>query len=231
VDQPEKPKFGQYILLAELGRGTTGIVHKAQHSLAHTLVALKTIEPVVGVDMRVQVARLHREAKILANLASTLEPNTPTVYEVGELEGRPYYCREFVNGQTLENAVKHGSINRRGATNIVTTLVKTLARVHGRGILHRNLAANNVLVTAEGIVKLIGFGLAAPIQSDSSKIRIAEDVKLVGQMLAWVSSQTVGPSTELLKLILRRCTLEELYGGYGGVLLLLDDLERYTGTV
>jgi serine/threonine protein kinase len=62
MDKPANAPFGQYRLLAELGRGTTGVVYKAQDSLFPRLVALKTIPPVAGADMRLQVARLHREA-------------------------------------------------------------------------------------------------------------------------------------------------------------------------
>src|SRR5947209_5070102 len=115
MDQPDKPRFGDYILLTELGRGTTGIVYKAQHCCSSSLIALKTIQPVAGVDRSQQVARLYREAQVLANFATISEPNTPRVYQAGEWEGHSYYCREYIDGQTLEKAIKNGAINRRKA--------------------------------------------------------------------------------------------------------------------
>lgn len=224
MDQLDKPRFNQYLLVAELGRGTTGIVYKAQHRRFPRLVALKTILLVTGVDMKVRVARLLREAQILASL--TLDPNIPSVYELGEWKGHSYYCREFIDGQTLEQAVKSSAINRREAMHIVTTVTRTLARVHDRGIVHRNLSPDNVLVTSEGTVKLIGFGLVAAIDTDKSPSQISEDIQLIGKMLAWLCSQTQGLYSDMLEVIVRRCTLEISHGGYNGALFLADDLER-----
>jgi serine/threonine protein kinase len=119
-----------------------------------------------------------------------------------------------------------GSISRREAIHIATTLVKVLARVHARGIVHRNLTPDNVLVTPEGTVTLIGFGLAAPIHPDTSPGRIAGDMHLVGQLLTRLWSQTQGPPSEMVQRIIYRCTLQPPHGGYGGASLLAEDLER-----
>src|SRR5436309_2920708 len=98
MNKPDNPRFGQYILLEELGRGTSGVVYKAQDCRFPGLLALKTISSPDGADISLKVARLYRDAQILSNLASTLEANTPSVHEVGEWEGRPYYSREFIDG-------------------------------------------------------------------------------------------------------------------------------------
>jgi serine/threonine protein kinase len=150
--------WGRYELLLELGRGTTGVVYKAREDILNRVVALKMPLLASPSEAQVRVARFHREARVLARLTSTPDPNFPELHLVGEYQGQPFYVREFVEGNTLEQMARAGSLTLRQGITVLAAVARAIARIHAQGIAHRNLHPANVLIAVDGTPKLIGFG-------------------------------------------------------------------------
>jgi serine/threonine protein kinase len=195
VDQPAS--VCGYEVLAELGRGTTGVVYRARHRFVkpNRVVALKV--PLLGsvTDTTLRLACHRREWQALARLTREPDPAFPTLYDVGsEGLGQPsYYAREFVDGSTLEQLATAGTLAFRGGVGILAAVAGAVQRVHGRGIAHRNLRPSNVLVSRDGTPKLIGFGLVwvlpgsdrlPPGISGAAEV----DIRALQEMLGWLGA-------------------------------------------
>jgi len=150
-------KIGRYEILSELGRGAMGVVFKAQDSLIGRLIALKTITASVVGDTGL-VERFRREAKAAGAFQ---HPNIVTIYELGEADGVPFIAMEYLEGESLD-----ALISRRAAVPLaqkVGYLVQTcraLQYAHRRGVIHRDIKPANIVVTVEGVVKVVDFGIA-----------------------------------------------------------------------
>src|SRR5262245_5295420 len=117
VDRPTI-QFPDYEILAEVGRGTTGIVYRAQCVRLHRVVALKVLLPSLACEAQAR-RRFLREARILANLTRAPDPNFPALHAVGGDDARPYHVREFVEGETLEQRVAARSISPREGIRVL----------------------------------------------------------------------------------------------------------------
>lgn len=183
----ESPDFPDLKIVAEVGRGTTGVVYRAQDLRVRREVALKVLLPDPTTDWYVRAHRFLREAQVMASLE---DPNIPAVYSVGEDHGRPYLTREFVEGVTLEDAVLTGSITVSAGINIVARLAGAVIRLHERGLVHRNLRPQNVLIARDGTPKLIGFsrvGVADAPAAPGMPDNVPEtDVRALQGILAWL---------------------------------------------
>ena len=140
-----------------------GVVFKARQISADRLVALKIIRPDRFGDendpkRREAVERFRVEAKAAARLQ---HDNLVTVYEVGEIEGQPFYSMQFVPGHSLSKLVEEGPLDNRRAAEIIRQVACGIGAAHQHGILHRDLKPDNVLVEAEtGRALVTDFGLA-----------------------------------------------------------------------
>jgi len=154
-------------VLAELGRGTTGIVYRARHPVVKPdrLVALEVPSLGAGPEAAVRLARYHNEWNALRVLTWEPHPVIPTLLNVGcDLGGQNnHYVRELVEGATLEQGVASGAVGLRDGLRVISAVAGAVQRMHARGIAHRNLRAGNVLLTADGEPKLIGFGHVGPL--------------------------------------------------------------------
>jgi WD40 repeat protein len=153
---------GGYEILGELGRGGMGVVYKALQVKLKRIVALKMIK--AGPEARAKdLARFRVEAEAAARLQ---HPNIVQIYEVGELDGRPYFSMEFVSGGSLETQL--GGVPRaaRPAAQMVETLARAVQYAHERGVVHRDIKPANVLLTADRAPKITDFGLAKRLSDE-----------------------------------------------------------------
>jgi serine/threonine protein kinase len=195
-----EPDFAGFEILSELGRGTTGVVYKAQDTrFSKRVVALKMPVIVSEATRSEQRERFLREARTQAALGDGPECGIPTVLLVGEHYGQAFYVREFVEGNTLEELVVADSLEIRAAVTILESVARIAHRVHARGIAHRNLVAPNILVTPSRTPKLIGFGWAGSLPHPSEAPRrmpetyIRADVDGLGRLLTWICASLQQP--------------------------------------
>jgi serine/threonine protein kinase len=189
---PDFPDLGrQYEVLAELGRGTSGVVYKARMIPLNRLVSVKVSTPPAGVDENSVSSGVFHEASVLAQLATGSEPNVPTLHEVSGYPGGLLFVREFVEGDTLSELVSRSGIGLRELVGVLAAVCRVVGRIHTLGAAHRNLSPANVLVANNGTAKLIGFGrvcrLATPetVTDATADATAKADVLRLQQLLAF----------------------------------------------
>ncbi len=161
--------LSHYKILEELGRGGMGIVYKGEDTKLHRTVAIKVL-PAAALSSDDDRARFYREARAAASLS---HPNIATVYEIDEAvpEGsntddiRPFIAMEFIEGYTLEDRIKQGPMKLEEAVRIASEIASALEAAHENDIVHRDIKAANVMLTAKGSAKVLDFGLAQTAQS------------------------------------------------------------------
>jgi serine/threonine protein kinase/Tol biopolymer transport system component len=145
-----------YEILSRLGEGGMGIVYKARDNHLGRLVALKILPAdKTGNDERKQ--RFIREAMLASSLN---HPNIVTIYDIGSQNGIDYMVMEYVAGKTLDQLIPRRGMRLSDALKVALQLADAIARAHGEGIVHRDLKPTNVMVTDDGLVKVLDFGLA-----------------------------------------------------------------------
>jgi serine/threonine protein kinase len=150
--------LGEYQLLDELGSGGMGVAYKAFDTRLKRTVAVKTLHSALT-DAPVIKRRLLREARAAAGLA---HPNICTVHAIDEAEGLPFIVMEYVKGRTLAELIAGGPMDPGEVTALAVQVVDALAAAHARGIVHRDIKPPNIMVTDDGQVKVLDFGLAGP---------------------------------------------------------------------
>ncbi|MFA6954662.1 MAG: protein kinase [Thermoanaerobaculia bacterium] len=148
---------GHYRILERLGGGGMGIVYKAEDLKLGRCVALKFLPPELTRDDEARARFLH-EARAAAQLD---HPNICTVYDVGEAEDdRVWIAMACYEGETLRKIIEAGRPPVGMALKVVLQLARGLAKAHSSGIVHRDIKPANVMVTPDGVVKILDFGLA-----------------------------------------------------------------------
>ena len=150
-------KVGRYNVLERIGKGGMGVVYRALDTVLHREVALKT--HTVGDDPEAQaIERFFREARVVASFR---HQNIVTVYDLGHDEDKVFIAMELLRGEDLHEFIEEGRhISLEEKLRIVQCVAQGLAHAHERGIVHRDIKPRNVLITEEGEVKLLDFGLA-----------------------------------------------------------------------
>ncbi len=156
-DEPTPPTIGRYAIHRLLGRGGMGIVYVGHDAALDRDLAIKLIRddgPAASVEHR---ARLQREARAMARLS---HPNVVTVHEVGEHEGQLFIAMEYIAGASLARWLERESPGWRATLAKLLSAGEGLAAVHAAGIIHRDFKPDNVLIGADGRVRVADFGLA-----------------------------------------------------------------------
>jgi serine/threonine protein kinase/Tol biopolymer transport system component len=149
-------RLGPYEILSPLGAGGMGEVYRARDERLGREVAIKVLPAEVAGDS-VRLRRFEKEARSASALN---HPNIVTIYDIGQSDGISFIAMELVNGQTLREPLKSGALPTKRLLAIATQVADGLARAHEAGIVHRDLKPENVMMTKEGLVKVLDFGLA-----------------------------------------------------------------------
>jgi tRNA A-37 threonylcarbamoyl transferase component Bud32 len=150
---------GQYTIEREIARGGMGVVYAAHDAALDMPVAIKALRPELAYDDR-QLERLRTEARILARLSTS--PHIARVHAFIEQDGAGFIVQEFVKGETLRARLGRGPLAFAEALEVATAVLDALAAAHRAGIVHRDLKPENVMCTAEGVYKVLDFGIAIP---------------------------------------------------------------------
>jgi len=148
---------GKYRILEETGRGGMGIVYKAEDIKLKRPIALKFLPPQLTLDPDAR-ERFVQEARA----ASALDhPNICNIHEIEETEdGRMYIAMAFYEGESLRGKIKREPLELSEALDIAVQVAQGMAKAHQKGIVHRDIKPANILITNDGAVKIVDFGLA-----------------------------------------------------------------------
>jgi serine/threonine-protein kinase len=148
--------FGNYQLLEELGRGGMGIVFLAREQGRDRLVALKRLLRGSGSSAQ-DLGRFRVEATAASHLA---HPHVVPVFQVGEIEGQPFFTMPYVEGTNLARRLAQGPMPGLDAARLLIPVCRAIQYAHERGVLHRDLKPSNILIDREGHPYVGDFGLA-----------------------------------------------------------------------
>jgi serine/threonine protein kinase len=153
---PAGTKLGQYEIQSPLGSGGMGDVYRAKDIRLGRDVALKVMRGDVANDPDHR-ARFEREARTVASLN---HPNIVALFEVGNADGVEFTASELVDGESLRALLQSGAVPVRRVVDLATQLADGMAAAHAAGIVHRDLKPENVMLTRDGRIKILDFGLA-----------------------------------------------------------------------
>jgi Tol biopolymer transport system component/tRNA A-37 threonylcarbamoyl transferase component Bud32 len=155
-------KLGPYEILSLLGAGGMGEVYRARDSRLKREVAIKVLPQALSLDSD-RLRRFEQEALATAALN---HPNILAVFDIGTHEGAPYVVSELLEGETLRERLRGGSMAVRKTLDYALQIAHGLAAAHEKGIIHRDLKPENLFVTKDGRVKILDFGLAKLTQPE-----------------------------------------------------------------
>lgn len=146
-----------YNILSKLGQGGMGVVYKAEDTRLKRTVALKFLPPEFTQDQSAR-ERFFHEAQAASALGHT---NICVVHDVDETpDGQMFICMEYLDGETLKKKIERGALKIDEAISIAVQIGQGLAKAHEHGILHRDVKPANIMITTDGVAKIVDFGLA-----------------------------------------------------------------------
>jgi predicted ATPase/serine/threonine protein kinase len=149
-------KLGPYELIELLGSGGMGQVYRARDLRLERIVAIKLLPAAFSADHE----RLHRFEREARSASALNHPNIVTIYELGQVRSCHYIAMELVEGKTLRELLGSSLLPMRKAIEIATQIAEGLTKAHEAGITHRDLKPENLMVSHDGFVKILDFGLA-----------------------------------------------------------------------
>lgn len=174
LPRPDDPLLlgGRYVVGERIAAGGMGSIHRGYDTRMEREAAIKTLHPHLSEDEAVR-ARFHREAQMAARL---INPNVVAVFDQGD-DPMTWIVMEYIDGPSLQSLLQvNGPLPPATVRSLMHPLALALAQAHSQGIVHRDIKPQNVLISTDGIPKLVDFGIAAITRGDAP---IAED-DLVG---------------------------------------------------
>src|SRR5262245_13766475 len=156
LDLVRQRHFSHYEVVDRLGSGGMGEVYRARDQHLGREVAIKVLRERLAGDPE-RLARFEHEARAASALN---HPNIVTIYEIGRVDAMPYIAMELVHGKTLRELLVSGGLTVRRGLQLAVQLAFGLAQAHSAGIVHRDLKPENIMVTEDGRLKILDFGLA-----------------------------------------------------------------------
>ena len=177
----EPRRVGKYEILAEVGRGGFAVVYRARDTVLDRVVALKVLHPQLTIDAKF-IQRFYQEARMAAGLH---HPNIVTVHEVGEDEGLHYLAMELLAGRTLDAwlDLAKGPLPPGQVAAIAEQVASALDMIHQRGLMHRDVKPNNIMLDEQGRATLLDFGI----------VRAAEGTRLTTTMTLLGTPEYMSP--------------------------------------
>src|ERR1017187_5558761 len=159
-----RPAVGQrvahYEIQEKLGEGGMGAVYRAYDTQLRRSVALKILPPEYASDPE-RRSRLLREARVASGLN---HPNIVSIHEVGSDNGVDFIAMEFVEGESLGKKIPDKGMPLRQTLDYAVQIASGLAKAHAAGVIHRDLKPGNIMLSRDGLVKLLDFGLARRVE-------------------------------------------------------------------
>lgn len=152
--------FGDYRLISLLGRGGMGEVYLAEDLRLGRQAALKFL-PQHLLDDAERVRRFKREAMLASSFS---HPNIVTIYEIDREETPRFIASEYVEGETLRQRLSGGALDLRDALDIAVQIASALKAAHAKGIIHRDIKPENIMLSGDGLVKVLDFSIAKLLQ-------------------------------------------------------------------
>jgi eukaryotic-like serine/threonine-protein kinase len=165
-------KLGPYDILGPIGAGGMGEVYRAKDPRLGREVAIKVLPASFSQDAD-RLKRFEQEARSASALN---HPNIVTIHEIGSFEGVSYIAMEFVDGPSLREMLASGALPTKRLLDVAVQIAEALAKAHGAGIVHRDLKPENVIVSKDGFVKLLDFGLAKTFVAPTGGVSVAPTV-------------------------------------------------------
>ena len=148
--------ISHYKILEKLGEGGMGVVYKAEDTKLKRIVALKFLPPRKLIS-EIDRTRFAHEAQAAASLS---HPNIATIFEFDEIDDQAFIAMEYIEGQTLRKKVQERPLPLDEVITIASAVVEGLAKAHEKGVIHRDIKSDNVMISTDGVVKIMDFGLA-----------------------------------------------------------------------
>ena len=159
-------RLGPYEVVALLGAGGMGEVYRARDPRLERTVAIKVLPPELA-QSEAYRQRFQREARAASALS---HPNIAHIYDVGEQDGTHFIAMEYVEGESLRALVSRGPLDPDRVAEVGIQMASALEEAHARGIVHRDIKSANAVITAQGKVKVLDFGLARQIREGASQL-------------------------------------------------------------
>ena len=150
-------RISHYQIIETLGAGGMGTVYKAEDLKLKRTVALKFLAPDLTRDPEAKNRFIHE-----AQAASALQHNNIcTIYDIDETgDGQMFICMEYYEGETLKKKIERKPLDIEEAINIAIQVAQGLDKAHKKGIIHRDIKPANIMITNDGVAKIVDFGLA-----------------------------------------------------------------------
>jgi eukaryotic-like serine/threonine-protein kinase len=194
---PVPETIGNYRIVRILGEGGMGTVYEAEQESPRRTVALKVIR--AGIAHEILLRRFEYEAQVLGRLD---HPGIATIFEAGTFDAgagpQPYFAMELIKGKLLTQYASDEALTNRQRLELLVRVAEAIQHAHQKGVIHRDLKPGNILVTEEGQIKILDFGVARATDADIQCATIQTDVgQLVGTVPYMSPEQARGDSDEI----------------------------------
>lgn len=197
VDSDPPAHLGGYALLEQIGRGGMGVVYRARQQRPERLVALKVMRH--GLATPKLLRRFEHEAEILGRLE---HPNIARIYEAhsgaDNPNAQPFFAMELIDGVPLTQYAVRQKLSIRARLELMARVADGVQHAHQRGVVHRDLKPDNILIDAAGQPKVLDFGVARLMDVDVRAATLATDAgQIVGTLHYMSPEQLAGDSTQI----------------------------------